>query len=90
MKQGYNNYGRYSVTRADGLKFLVYPVINKDFIRKIWGDEIPEANRIEGNYGQKFPGGIPESESTITPENGYINIVTLPPGESPHSWIDKQ
>jgi len=88
----YNNYGRFSVTRPDGRKFVVDPVINKDFIRKLWGDATPNSSGTWTGpvYGQKHPGGIPEEESTITPENGYINIVTLPPGESPHSWIDKQ
>ena len=86
----YNNYGRYSVTRPDGRKFVVQPIVNKDFVRKVWGDEIPGANKIEGNYGQKHVGGIPEAECSITPENGFTNIVILPPGESPNSWIEEQ
>ena len=40
------------------------------------------------NKSQSQGGSISEDESIITPENGFKNIVILPPGESPNGYIE--
>lgn len=79
--------GRYYVTDfKTGRKFCVEPIGNNHVI---WGDINPATKVIEGDYGDKYRGSIDESESIITEENGYKNIVTLKAGDSPNSYIEK-
>lgn len=40
-----------------------------------WGDLNPATGKIEGSYGDKHPGCVKKSESIITEENGFKNIV---------------
>lgn len=51
-----------------------------------WGDVDPATGKVTGSYGSSI--GIQENESEITEENGYTNIVTLPPGVSPLGYIE--
>lgn len=55
-----------------------------------WGDLDPSGKELLGSYGTKHRGGVSPSESVVTEENGFDNIVTLPPGVSPQAWIAKQ
>jgi hypothetical protein len=40
-----------------------------------WGDLDPATKKVTGSYGFKYTGAIKESESVITKENGFDNIV---------------
>lgn len=42
-----------------------------------WSDLNPATGKIEGGYGDKYKGSITESESMITPENGFEDIKKL-------------
>jgi hypothetical protein len=55
----------------------------------VWGDMNPSTKKLTGNYGDKYKGSIKEEESLITSENGFYNISTLQPGQSPFDAIDK-
>lgn len=79
--------GRHYVI-VKGRKFCIEPIDN--FLgkgRSKWGDINPATNKVEGNYGDKFPGAIHEKDSIITEENGFKNITTT--SGSPYSVIDK-
>lgn len=79
--------GRFIViSKTTGIKYFVEPVGN---VKTRWGDVDPATKKVTGKYGQKYRGSIDESESIITDENGFKNIVTLKPGESPLTYIDK-
>lgn len=78
----------YIVDEATGRKFCVEPITDSPN-RKLWGDVNPATHELEGNYGKKHIGAIPESESSITEENGFKNIITLKPGENPEDYINK-
>ena len=79
--------GRYYVTDIEsGRKFCVEPIGNS---HPEWGDVDPVSKKMTGSYGEKYKGCIDEKESIITEENGFKNIVTLPAGESPDSYINK-
>jgi hypothetical protein len=39
---------------------------------------------------EKNPGGVKSTDSIITEDNGFKNIITLPPGVSPNSYIEDQ
>lgn len=54
-----------------------------------WGDVDPATKKITGEYGDKNRGSIDENESIITEENGFKNIVILPAGYSPISYIEE-
>lgn len=80
--------GRFIVTSLKtGRKYFVEPIDGNT--RTSWGDLDPSTNKLSGDYGTKYKGSIKESESLITPENGFKNIVTLGPGESPLEYIEK-
>ena len=55
-----------------------------------WGDLDPSGQRITGSYGTKHRGGVSPEDSVVTEENGFDNVITLPPGVSPQVWIAKQ
>jgi len=79
--------GRYFITDIkSGRKFCIEPIGDD---RNNWGDYDPVTKKYTGDYGQKHRGSIDESDSIITEENGFKNIVTLGPGESPDSYIEK-
>lgn len=80
--------GRFIVTSLKtGKRYYVEPIDNGE--KLTWGDINPATKKIEGDYGLKHKGSIKESESLITSENGFKNIVTLPPGYSPLDYIEK-
>lgn len=80
--------GRYYVTDIkSGRKFCVEP-IDSSVHHKIWGDINPATKDLEGTYGKKYKGGLPESESIITKENGFKNITILSAGENPEDYIN--
>lgn len=80
--------GRFIVTSLKtGRKYYVEPLDGGE--RTDWGDLDPATKRLEGSYGSKYKGSVKESESLITKENGFRNIVTLPPGYSPLEYIEK-
>lgn len=70
--------GRFYVT-IDGRKFCVEPIGPQRMAD--WGGYNSEQS--------KYPGAIKEEESIITEENGFTNIVTLRPGESPVDYIER-
>ena len=81
--------GRFYV-KVDGRTFYVEPIdstMGKG--RKMWGDIDPATKTVSGNYGSKHLGAIHEDESIITKENGFKNIQSIPPGESPISYIEQ-
>lgn len=68
-----------------GVKFKV-EVLKPRNRTKQWGDVNPATGQVEGSYGEEI--GIDEKDSQITEENGYTNIVILPPGMSPGAYIE--
>jgi len=54
-----------------------------------WGDLNPATGKLEGSYGEKYKGSVPEKDSLITTENGFKNIIKLEAGQSPESYINK-
>jgi hypothetical protein len=45
--------------------------------------------KLTGSYGSKYKGSIDASESIITLENGFKNIIILGEGCSPINYIEK-
>ena len=80
--------GRFVVkSLKTGRTYFVEPIDGGEKID--WGDINPATKKIEGDYGNKYIGAVKESESLITPENGFSDIITLPPGYSPLEYIEK-
>ena len=80
--------GRFIVTSLKtGRKYYVEPIDNG--LRTEWGDLNPATKKLEGDYGDKYKGSVKESESLITEENGFENIVTLEPGYYPLDYIEQ-
>ena len=80
--------GRFIITSLKTRKkYYVEPIDNGN--KSEWGDLNPSTKKLEGDYGSKHKGSIKESESLITEENGFDNIVTLPPGYSPLDYIEQ-
>ena len=80
--------GRFIVkSLKTGKTYYVEPIDNGN--RTEWGDLNPCTKKLEGNYGTKYKGSIKESESLITEENGFKNIVTLDPGYSITDYIEQ-
>ena len=79
--------GRYFVTTKGGRKFAVEPIAERS--QKIDGHAFTNGG-IGGDEvkNKQLGGAIRESESIITEENGYKNIVVLPPGHSPNGFIE--
>lgn len=83
--------GRFIVTsRRTGKKYFVEPIDNRsktDWTQ--WGSIDPATGKMMNKEGfRKYQGAINESESLITPENGFKNITMLEPGTSPLAYID--
>lgn len=57
--------------------------------RTNWGDLNPATGKVEGKYGKKFRGCIDEKDSLISEENGFKNVKTLKPGQSPYAYIEE-
>lgn len=79
--------GRFYVKHGDRT-FVVEPIGNS-LAREKFGDINPATKKVEGNYGDKHPGVIDPADSVITEENGFKNIKTLKPGESPFDYINE-
>lgn len=80
--------GRFIVTSLKtGKKYYVEPI--DDGNKAEWGDLNPSTKKMEGDYGLKHKGAVKPSESLITKENGFDNIVTLKPGHSPIDYIEQ-
>ena len=78
--------GRFIVhSRRTGKTYFIEPILGN---RVQWGDVDPATKKITGSYGSKYSGGIKESESLITEENGFENIRVLDPGVSPLKAIE--
>ena len=78
-----NDNGRYFFTQ-NGRTFCVEPIGGN---HTVWGDINPATKEIEGDYGKKYIGCVDEEDSIVTKENGFKNIMTLPAGVSPDSFI---
>lgn len=80
--------GRFIVkSLVTGRTYYVEPLDSGE--RTDWGDLDPATKKLTGDYGNKYKGSVKESESLITPENGFTNITTLPAGYSPLEYIDE-
>ncbi|MBP5724946.1 MAG: hypothetical protein J6X18_15410 [Bacteroidales bacterium] len=80
--------GRFIVkSLKTGKTYYIEPI--DDGERLDWGDINPATKKIEGDYGTKYKGGVKPSESLITEENGFENIVTLGHGYSPLAYIEQ-
>jgi len=80
--------GRFIVkSLKTGKTYYIEPVDDGD--RTEWGDINPATKKVEGDYGAKHKGAIKESESLITKENGFDNIVKLGHGYSPLEYIEQ-
>jgi hypothetical protein len=78
---------RFSVYSArTGKMYVVEPIKNSDTVKTVWGNINPATGKIEQVEAKEE--GVREL-SIITVENGFKNITILPPGESPHSYIEK-
>ncbi len=81
--------GRYLiVSRRTGRRYAVEPIDNTP-ARVGWGDVNPATGDVEGDYGMKHRGSVKESESLVTEENGFLNVVTLEAGESPEAYVER-
>jgi hypothetical protein len=79
--------GREVVTYLEtGKKYYVEYIEPRSF-RSNWGDVNPATGKVEGSYGDKFKGSIKESESVITKENGFDEIIEGP--GSPYHTINQ-
>ena len=80
--------GRFIVKSIrTGKTYYVEPIGSKRSAD--WGSYNPSTGNIEHKKGyDKFSGSIYESESLITKENGFDNIVYSGIGVSPYSIID--
>lgn len=77
--------GRFMITsKVTGVSYYVEPVGNP---RTNWGDLDPATKKVTGSYGTKYRGSVDEKDSIVTEENGFKNVVTLPPGQSPLDYI---
>lgn len=79
--------GRHFVySMRTGKRYGVEPIDGKEQIK--WGDLNPSTGKVEGKYGSKYKGSVKRSESLVTEENGFVNIVELKPGMSPAAHIE--
>lgn len=70
-----------------GKTYYIEPIDNGNRID--WGDLNPATKKLEGDYGSKYKGAVKRSESLITEENGFENVVELAPGVSPIDYINR-
>jgi len=78
----------FIVDPKSGRKFCVEPIDNSERPAD-WGDIDPVTKKLTGHYGKKHTGSIKESESIITEENGFKNIVMLEAGQNPMDYVEK-
>jgi hypothetical protein len=79
--------GRFYVqSMKTGKIYCVEPGIS----RTDWGSVDPATGEFMHKKGwKKYIGGVSEKDSIIRPENGFINIVELEPGQSPLDYIEE-
>lgn len=68
--------GRYII--VNDKTYVVEPILPRGFRTK-WEAADPHRG-----------GAVPEHESIVKPENGFINIIDLPPGQSPSEYLRRQ
>ena len=74
--------GRYFIRDPrSGRVFCVEPINRRD-------QKLDEQRWTNGGIDQVRGGAVPEEDSVITPENGFRNIVHLPPGTSPDGYVE--
>ncbi len=67
-------------------RYAVEPIGNP---RTNWGSIDPATGDLMNKKGHdKYRGAIDATDSLITAENGFNNIVTLDPGTSPLAYIE--
>lgn len=71
------------------VRFTVEPILDRQRPRP-WGDIDPATKNLTGNYNGKTEGAVKPEDSIVTEQNGYVNIVTLPPGVSPLDYIKRR
>lgn len=80
--------GRFIVySQVTGKKYYVEPIGGSHIP---WGDVNPATKKVEGSYGDKFKGSIDETESLMTPENGFEEITYSGVGTSPFAEIERR
>jgi hypothetical protein len=81
--------GRFVVTSlVTGKKYFVECIENSSRPAS-WGDINPSTKKLEGDYGNKYRGGIKADESMISKENGFDKIHDIPVGTSINDYIDR-
>ena len=82
--------GRFRVTSyKTGVQYFVEPQGNGR--PADWGSYNPSTGNIENKKGfDKYTGSVLPTETIITEENGFKDIVTLGKGESPFSEIERR
>lgn len=78
--------GRFYIRSKSGKLYCVEPIRRGKFDGD-WGNVIPGSG-IE-KIRPKSPGSVKPSESIITEDNGFTNIVELEPGVSPIKYIER-
>ena len=80
--------GRFLVhSKRTGCTYYVEPIITEHTPK--WGSIDPASGKLVNKPGAgKYRGGVSESESMITAENGFQNIRVLDRGTSPLNAID--
>lgn len=78
--------GRFIVeSKRTGIVYAVEPTGN---VRTDWGSYNPSTGNVENKKGTgKYRGSIDKEDTLITVSNGFENIVTLEPGQSPLVYI---
>lgn len=79
--------GRFIVkSTKTGIAYFVEPI--DDGAPPDWGDVDLITKKTTGSYGQKHKGAVRPSDSLISKENGFENVVSLSPGKSPMAHIN--
>lgn len=74
--------GRYFIRDPrSGRVFCVEPINRRD-------QKVDEQRWTNGGIDPVRGGAVHEEDSIITPENGFTNIVHLPPGTSPDGYVE--
>ena len=80
--------GRYYIVSKGGRRFCIEPIHERN-------DNVDSPSWLNGGISgdevkveKKLGGSVREKDSIITPENGFKNIVTLPPGHSPNGFVE--
>lgn len=82
--------GKFVVTsKLTGITYFVEP-----FGKNVtgWGDAVPGSGvnqKMTGKYGKKYRGAVDKDKCVVTEANGFENVTTLQPGQSPLKYIDR-